>query len=1758
MARVKKMIAEAQADHAKVVEHGKEQAMEDLVVLRVKFNNVNKRNQRAGMPDDEATAKVEEASELLAKAEATEKRASMHTTVEYMVQLVQSVKIAEEAVNNAARAIKNRGAMERSEMLRVDRTSAIKQLTEAKRTFATMKVDGKSDDPTIESEMTAAREALAKAAALLRKVEEAPDSVHLNNEFVSFVPTAVAAVEQASSVCSRIKRLEELEGRVQASVDRLAVVKAQLESVIEESGKIGSERSRELMSEIDEAKSAMATADQAVEHCNTTLYSEENTDSLHQAVVFVELATQRARNLLDERASKHRSEEDSRLRASVETARKEVERMRTTIFAMHDADYGNNEADVMLIEVDKLAAFVPEDPTASVKAAERFVQAVNRLPEVIQRARVATAGARKAKADKEAAELAEARAEAEGCIMVFRSQLTGLQAKNKEMGSPFDAATQSVDFAQASVLMAEKLQRQADGSSSNPQIVQKFVDATRKARDAVEEAAELLNTRVEKLEKEREETLARERHTKLASDVSAAVTELSVMRHKLQGIKARASQLTDKTAQATVLSFEATAVGMHEVAHDMLKKHQANPDDATAAQQLVTYMTTLAKAVDEAEAAVAREESRATMAEKELVTADLHSQQHRLEQARANFQAVHDWNTRDAPAGGKHDDAEDAVQAARKMLQEAEVTGARVGAMTQVASLRDNVPVLKEAVDAVLAAIDDAKAALKLREERKQDEKAKQLSATVTESRHDHIQADTKLAMLAAELKQLDQHLKEAGMAGTRRKGSLLDKLKSAGKTAQKLTMTAPAHSALDVASKAQAKANLTFSALPADVASDENACQSYVAAVVSLSTAVTAAAAGVQEVHKAVRHKELIEQLHNKAKAIGKLKTVQAKLGKLQRTRSVAKLGDLDAQLDTAQGLVVSAQSMLAAAEANPEGIEFIQRLVEATDLADAAVNAAATKASNAQAARREASWISSAAKAKERTSAAMARLMEVDSRLRHKQSSGADIDPVLKGAVDQAHKLAKKVAAARGLALPDEEKLAQAYEDAQEALAAGVSDDEGGIDSDTDTDEDASDSERNPPIYSSADENEDKREEAAEREAVEAAKKQKASDDAKIAAAEAKMPSPPDTDGLTDEETKDMMDAHEVMIRQKREAILAEAAKRAAARKSDLEAKRAKRAEARKEREAGAAARALKRAEDVRAGKVKRRADRHAARAKRDASRATRMAELRRNADETDKALEEALCPQEEETLQRYLQVLPEFEAAVDHCIEEERSTLVGDQVALVTKSRRKLNDIQARNRASGAPDDDASKAIEAAVTAVEKAEKLIERVQSRRGGADPALLAAVSAEVKPLMALVDGAASALAERKAKEEELAKDTVLKDGLDALYEVEAKWTEATDKVKANGNLLVVPAVRAAYNEAREAVKQARMMRALVVEEDFTGVEGAVQGGAGGAGAGTAKVLPVPKKIRDQFVQNVQEANEAVTAANEAIALHDNRPEALHAAMSQQRLDAAGDLADAQRRLLDAKQKLRDLRDKHKNSTTISPDAKMMLGSATSAVAEAEASARTAKECLKRFDNRESTEDLLDFVAETVTTNALVVEAVHEVDECEECINNPNSKALELRAVRLGKKRNLIGLRQTKAPTVVAKLKANLDLLTHMVEGQEPGSAVAKAVNGARKAVQGALLAFEQFNTKLKEAGDPVPDAKLAGLAALAARSNMLATVAGSMVEAAALQEREGNPVTVELPQQASDAINRLDHARLKLDWLDVRSVAGMLDFTST
>ena len=78
----------------------------------------------------------------------------------------------------------------------------------------------------------------------------------------------------------------------------------------------------------------------------------------------------------------------------------------------------------------------------------------------------------------------------------------------------------------------------------------------------------------------------------------------------------------------------------------------------------------------------------------------------------------------------------------------------------------------------------------------------------------------------------------------------------------------------------------------------------------------------------------------------------------------------------------------------------------------------------------------------------------------------------------------------------------------------------------------------------------------------------------------------------------------------------------------------------------------------------------------------------------------------------------------------------------------------------------------------------------------------------------------------------------------------------------------------------------------------------------------------------------------------------------------------------------------------------------MLINSATNAMAEAEASVRNSKLALKRFDASEGTDALLEFVAEVVTTGALVVEAVFEVDECEQCINDPNSKALELRRAR--------------------------------------------------------------------------------------------------------------------------------------------------------
>lgn len=86
MGKVKRLAADAERDHELSIQHAKEAAMEELVVLRVKYNNIHKRNERAGSPDDDATTRIEEAAVLLAKAEATEKRAAMHTGLEYVPQ----------------------------------------------------------------------------------------------------------------------------------------------------------------------------------------------------------------------------------------------------------------------------------------------------------------------------------------------------------------------------------------------------------------------------------------------------------------------------------------------------------------------------------------------------------------------------------------------------------------------------------------------------------------------------------------------------------------------------------------------------------------------------------------------------------------------------------------------------------------------------------------------------------------------------------------------------------------------------------------------------------------------------------------------------------------------------------------------------------------------------------------------------------------------------------------------------------------------------------------------------------------------------------------------------------------------------------------------------------------------------------------------------------------------------------------------------------------------------------------------------------------------------------------------------------------------------------------------------------------------------------------------------------------------------------------------------------------------------------------
>jgi len=1600
----------------------------------------------------------------------------------YMMGLVTACKKCDKAVTKAAKALKDRGKLERSKTLRIDRTSATEELREARRKFKTLKITAAEvEDPTIREELDTAATALQRAEDLLTQIERSPDSAHLNSQFVQAVPIASAAVEQAAAVSTRIKRLEELEGRVQGSVDRLATVKVQLDTVIEDADEMGMEVPLELKAELDEAKSAMATADQSVEHCNSSLYSEENADSLHHAVVCAELASQKARNLLDEHRTRWENDAKDRLRAKVEAARDDFARYRAEIMAIHDPDQPANEADLCLVEVEKLLSYVPSDSAASPNASEKFVAAVKKMPEAIRRARIATAGVREARRNRLAAELAEAKAEAEGCMIVYRSQVDALDRKNKEMGSPYDDATHAIDVAKASLLMAEKLQVPAGAPGANMEIMQKFVDAVTKTRDAVEAAGEALKERQERLELEREAALAKDKKDKLTQALAAALTEMSVARHKAHALKVRSQNLPTAKARASTGARVTAAEGQIEAAHTLLEKHQAVPDDTAAAQRFVDFMPRLEVVLAEAEAALVDEEVKVEQAALEELQADLDTQLLRLSGVAKSLQALeakHKSDSNGRPRSAVNDDAADALSSASKALEAAEIAASRSKALTQAQSKRDSIEALATAVDEASASVDAASLALKAEKSQWQQRQAKMLMDQVSDNRAAHTAAATQLSVTEAAVKAMEANAEGVGAAVA----------------------------AVDAACKARDKADAAFVKLPplAELGSeDKRAVAGYTVAVESLQAAVSAAESAVADVHKLAQRRELVDFTHKRAVAVGELRTAATKLSKLTRGHSFTGLPDVGSLVDEAESAVLSAQEMQKTSEQTPESIEYMRRLIDASKQARQAVAKASDAAASSMAVKQQGDWQRAMKDAKRRVTATVAELDEVDGRVR---AAPGEIDPEVAGKLSAARALQAKTAAARAEALPEEAAALAAHNKARGALESFLSKAEGKAAFSDDSDDSDTDDET-----VSSDEGGDL----------------ELSDTEDSRSGSAAAP-PPDTEGLSEEDANAMREAFEDMQRRRNERKRAAKVKRAEDRRTARN--------------------------NVKAATRQAIAQRRAARASRAQSKATSRSQQRaalENAETKTAALAEASqVPTNGEAVDRYVSSVGALEEAVERVKNVERSAAVGSQATTLSNARRRLDDLQARNRSVGCPDDEASKAIEDAVTALEKAEGLLARVNAASDDVGAELVTAVQRAAQPLDALVVAAEEAMRERTAKEEELAKDTVLKDGLDTLRQAEAKWEEATTTVKNNSNLLVVPAVRAAYNEATEAMKQARMMRELVVEEDFTGVEDG--NGAGGAGAGSAKVLVVPQKIRDQFVHNVQDAMESVTKACEAIALHDNRPEALHAAMSQQRLDAASDLADSQRRLMDSKQRLRTIRTEAK-AANASQQLTDLIGSATGAIAEAEASVRTSKATLKRFDTSESAETLLEFVTEVVTACALVNEAFHEVNECETLLNDPTSNVLELRKKRLDGKRNIVNLRQGKSATIIAKLKANNELLSNLVEGQEPGSAVAKAVTGARKAVKAAILAYETFMVKVAEAGDPIPDHKLAGLAALAARANMLATVAGGLVQAATLQERDGNPVTVELPPQATDAVGRLDHARLKLDWLDVRCVLLLL-----
>lgn len=559
----------------------RDKAAEDLIMLRVKIQNLEKRNARAHHPDDDATAALEQAAEVVALAEATEKRVSTSTTaLDSVKALVEASKRATGAVHDAARMMKDRGANKRGAKLQAIRAREHTNLMVAKSKLATLRTGDALDDPGLAGEVEAAMQQIRVAENLFGQCEEHRFSKELTDAFAESVPRAVELVAQATENRSRLKTLEEMEHKVHTFTERLKTVREQandlsVESVAPSSG----EPEHDMVPLLEELTSSHAAAEQAAEAVHSSVYDPDLVTRLQQTVLLAEGAARAARKKLDQIISDRAAQENEALNRQVSSKMEELARLRAVVRGTHELDSDDeglalnnedtNEADEALARLEAASQAVGGNPAENKRKAAEFVALMAAFPTILKRTQRAVDKRRAIKRKAAMAKMEARKATAAANLAVCHETLARIEKPADGFpAAKLDTDTQkAVNAASAAMLEAKSLAKSLANVDTtgghDSDLAKRFFETAAHAKELVGQAA----LRVDSSRREAAETI--ERH-KIERDKVSLFGKVKFHSHHLDELRERAKHL-DQT---------------HTV-HGMLNKAQLQLNTAAEAQKQV-------------------------------------------------------------------------------------------------------------------------------------------------------------------------------------------------------------------------------------------------------------------------------------------------------------------------------------------------------------------------------------------------------------------------------------------------------------------------------------------------------------------------------------------------------------------------------------------------------------------------------------------------------------------------------------------------------------------------------------------------------------------------------------------------------------------------------------------------------------------------------------------------------------------------------------------------------------------------------------------------------------------------------------------------------------------------------------------------------------------------------------------------------------------------------------------------------------------